>query len=254
MAQEIKRRFKGSDDDFLLNAQTLCTILGDDLADFTARFPYADAAWKDELQADIDAAEAQPSDFFRMGDKMIVTDEIKTLLITVKIAFKNLNTYAGLAFAKDDVNSYVQGKDLWREGKNKTLRIANALALANTYAENADIKPALLNKGYTQVDIDELATLSTTLFALIKAQSNTVKTRQVGTQSRILQLNAIYKKLQEIGKMVKVIWAADATKTDQYHKLIYKKKVFTTITVSVLDSETEKPLVDAVVNIPAFPK
>ncbi len=216
MATELQRTFKLADDVMLERGQVFHDQLNGELADFTARFPWLDAAWLTAFQADITAADAFPKDESVILDLKVLTGDVTAAMQQGFAALQTLGAYGKLAWPNDVARQRVFGQDTWRDAYNNTLKLQEALELAHTKADSASYKPDLLAKGYTQVEIDQLNTLATDLQTKNGLQEALKVGRHVTKHDRIALLNVVWEHMKTINTCASVVWAADAERMDQY--------------------------------------
>ncbi len=216
MATEILRTFKLTDDEMLERAQVFHDQLNGELADFTARFPWLDAAWLTAFQADITAADAFPKDESVTLDIKVLTGDVTASMQQGIAALQALGGYAKLAYPTDAARQRVFGQQYWSKAYNSTLKLQEALELAHAKANSAPYNSDLQAKGYMQVDIDQLDTLATDLQTKNGLQEALKVGRHVTKHDRIALLNVVWGHMQTINTCAKVVWAADAERQSQY--------------------------------------
>ncbi len=216
MAEKIERKYIGSDDSMLERAEVFHDRLSIELVDFTARFPWLDAAWLTAFQNDIDAADAFPKDDSVILDIKVLTGDVTGAMRQGYAGLQSLGGYAKLAWPTDVARQRVFGQQHWTKAYNNTLKLQEALELAHEKADSASYKPELLAKGYTQAEIDLLATLSDEIKLKNRLQEAAKAGRAVSAHDRIAMLNVVWEHMLTINTCAKVVWAADAERQDQY--------------------------------------
>ena len=216
MAKTIKRTFKLSDDVMLERAGVFHGALESELANFTSRFPWMDAAWLDAFKNAIDVADAFPKDESLRLDIKVLTSDVRTAMRQGFAALQALAGYARLAWPDDRARQRGFGQDGWRKAKANTLRMQESLHLAHDTANSAELKPALLNKGYQQADIDALSTLSEQIRLNNGQQESAKQDRKVMLHDRISLVNTVWAQMQTISTCASIVWAADAARMARY--------------------------------------
>ena len=216
MAKEILRTYKLPDDSMLDRAQVFHDQLNGELATFTARFPWLDAAWLAAFQADMTAADAFPKDESVILDLKVLTGDVTAAMQQGLAALQTLGGYAKLAWPDDIARQRVFGQQYWRYAYSNTLKLQEALELAHAKADNANYKPDLLAKGYTQAEIDQLDALATDLQTKNGLQEAMKMGRHVTKHDRIALLNVVWEHMRTINVCASVVWAADAERMNQY--------------------------------------
>ncbi|MCX6351220.1 MAG: hypothetical protein NTX03_05095, partial [Bacteroidetes bacterium] len=251
---DITRKYTMPNSSLHTLGQTMIDNLRLQLPDFTPRFAWIDTAYVDAFQAKLDVMLAIPLDMGMVDDIKVITGDIKTKLQTGNFALRQLNRYAKSAFAKDDVRRNVQGKDSWKNVQHDAPLMFRALQQAFDYAKEDPIKAALIAKGYTQADIDELETIANAINALINTLDTAKKQRQITTQQRIVGNNEFYEIMQTVSNCAKAVWMQDAARLKQYNLMPVRTKLPTIILATVTNATTGKPLKDAIITIEELPK
>ncbi len=216
MAQEIERVFGLPDDEMLERAQVFHDRLTPELAGFTARFPWLDATWLTAFQNDITAADQFPKDESVTLDIKILTGDVNSAMQQGYAALQALGGYAKLAYPTDISRQRGFGQQYWRDAYSNTLKLQEALELAYAKADSAELKPALLAKGYTQTDIDQLETLATELQTKNGLQEAAKIGRKVSRHDRVSLLNVVWDHMRTVNICASVVWASDAARMEQY--------------------------------------
>ncbi len=216
MAQEIERVFGLPDDEMLERAQVFHDRLSPELASFTARFPWLDATWLTAFQNDITAADQFPKDESVTLDIKILTGDVNSAMQQGYAALQALGGYAKLAYPTDISRQRGFGQQYWRDAYSNTLKLQEALELAYAKADDATLKPALLAKGYTQADIDQLETLAMELQTKNGLQEAAKIGRKVSRHDRVSLLNVVWDHMRTVNICASVVWAADAARMEQY--------------------------------------
>lgn len=216
MTKKIERKFSGGDDSMLERAELFQDQVTAEVADFTARFPWLDAAWLTAFQADIDAADAFPKDDSVVFDIKVLTGDVTAAMKQSYAALQALGGYAKLAWPTDLARQRVFGQQNWKKAYSSTLKLNEALELAHEKAEVASYKADLLAKGYTQAEIDMLETLADELQLKNRLQEAAKAGRKVSVHDRVVLLNTVWGHMQTINICASVVWANDAERMGQY--------------------------------------
>ncbi|MCX6352425.1 MAG: hypothetical protein NTX03_11270 [Bacteroidetes bacterium] len=252
--QEIKRSYTGQDSVLHTTAQTMVNSLRSELGVFTSRFSWMDASYADAFQAKLTACRNFPTDDGMATDLKVLSGDLKKGVVQSYKALQNLNGYAKIAFLADDVRRSVQGKEDWRKAQQDAVLMYRALQQAYEYANTDPIKTALIAKGYTQIEIDALETLSETINDLNNAQDAAKKNRQIATQQRIQLNNELYGIMQIVNTSAKVVWQGNAAQIGLFKLYTAPTKLPTIILATVTNAATGKPLKDATISIEELPK
>lgn len=249
MALEIQRQFNMTDDEMLERAQLFHDILNTELATFTARFPWLDAAWLSAFNNDINAADLYPKDESIILDQKVLTGDVGTSMNRGFSALQELAVYAKLAYANDPARQRVFGQDYWAKARNNTLKLQEALELAYAKADNADYKADLLAKGYTQAEIDALNSMANELQLKNGLQESAKSGRKVNRHDRVVLHNIVWGDMGTVNTTAQVVWKDDADRLEQYQ--MYPPTggaADTTVRIEVTGSDTN-PLPDVTVTL-----
>jgi hypothetical protein len=217
MAKTIKRACKLSDDVMLERATVFYSALESELPDFTLRFPWMDAAWLDGFKNAIDVADAFPKDESLKLDIKVMTSDVRSAMQQGFAALQALAGYARLAWPNDLARQRGFGQDGWKKAYANSLKMQESLILAFDTANSAEMKPALLDKGYQQADIDALATLSELIQLNNGKQESTKQDRKVMLRDRITLVNTVWAQMQTISTCASIVWAGDAARMTRYN-------------------------------------
>ena len=216
MAVEIQRIFNMGDDEMLERAQLFHDILADELAAFTGRFPWLDAAWLSALENDIRTADQYPKDESIVLDQKVLTGDVGTAMNRGYALLQDLGMYAKLAYPNDPARQRVFGQDFWAKARNSTLKLQEALELAYNKAQVADYNAALLAKGYTQAEIDALISIANELQLKNGLQEAAKSGRKVNRHDRVQLHNLVWGHMGTINTCAQVVWKNDADRLEQY--------------------------------------
>ena len=216
MPKSIRRVYNFSDDKMLERAEVFADALTPELADFTARFPWLDGVWLTAFQSDVDAADAFPKDESTILDIKVLTGDVGSAMQQGHGGLQTLGAYAKLAWPKDLARQRVFGQDRWSDAYYNTLKLQEALELAHAKANNTAYQTPLIDKGYTQPEIDELETLSDEIKLKNRLQEAAKSGRKVSVHDRVALLNVVWHHMQTISTCADVVWASDAERLAQY--------------------------------------
>jgi hypothetical protein len=216
MAEKPVRKYKLADDAMLERAQTFHDRLEGELVIFGPRFPWLDAAWLAAFQTDILTADRYPSDENVILDQHLLTGDVRSALQQGHAALVTLGLYAKLAFPKDLARQRAFGQQHWTAARFSTLKLNEALGVAHAKAADIEFKDDLLNKGYTEFEIDTLEDLSEELQLKNRLQESAKLGRQVNSHDRVALHNVVWQHMQTIAVCAKVVWLSDAERRAQY--------------------------------------
>jgi hypothetical protein len=248
MAEKIDRLYSMEDEVMLKRAQVQQANLATDAALFLAKFPWLDAAYITGYLANINTADAFPEDFTVMQDLTVLTDDVNASMTEGKNALKTLFLYAGLTYPDNKTKQRVFGQDKMEKARTDQEKMENLLEHANTMANKEPYKTDLIAKGYTQVQIDGLLTISDNINAKNLLQESAKSSRPVTTQDRVNVFNAVYDRMRTVATCAEVVFFGDAAKITQYRAYPPSAPDATTATVEV-HNESDAPVEGLTVNI-----
>jgi hypothetical protein len=142
---------------------------------------------------------------------------VETSMAEGSSALTILNKYAIITFPDSVAKQRAFGQDKWDEAKGDQQKIRKALLVANNIADQAPFKAALLAKGYTQAEIDALATIANNIDLKDILQEGAKTGRPVTTEERLRVLNVVWERDQTLRNCADVVYADDYAKRSIYH-------------------------------------
>jgi len=244
-AKTITRLYRMEDELMLTRAQTMHDNLAADLAAFTAKFPWLDATYVLSFQTDITTALSYLPDAASVNQIKVLTEDVNASVAEGMKALDTLDIYARVAYPNAPAKQRVFGQDNWDKARNDQEKMSKALKLANSFADTAPYKAALIAKGMVQADIDVLLTIAGNIDLKNKLQEFAISGRPVTTEDRIQVHNIVWVREQTISTCSELVFREDAAKRAQY--LLYPQ----TTEPSGIDIVREAELVGPMpVNIP----
>jgi len=216
-AMDLKKLFSMGYDAVVERGQLLKDTVALEVASFSVKFPWLDAAWLILFQNDIDAADNFPKDDTVVGDQKVKTGDLKAEEALGAAALDLLGIYAKLAWPSDKSRQMVFGQQNWTEAKRNTLKLKEALQRAYKYANDDDYKGPLTAKGMQQGDIDQLQTIANDIETKNNTQELAKGTRPVSTRDRTVLHNAVWTRMETVNTCAQLVWAADDTRRSQYN-------------------------------------
>ena len=256
MADEMKRKYTMQDELLTQRAGTQRDNLNDDLALFTAKFPWLDAAFVTSYSTDIDTAIQFPRDNSVVMDIMVLTDDLKASMTEGVNALDILFNYAKIAYFDNKVKERVFGQDQMGKARNDQEKMTRLLRHANGFADKDPYKTDLQTKGYTQMETDNLVAFSGNIETKNGIQEQAKTERPVTTQGRINVHNIVYDRMLLVSVCAKVVFQGDAARIEQYQ--VYPSAggsgTATTIAnVTITEPGTDLPRVGYTVRITGSP-
>lgn len=215
-SKPIIRLYSMPDENMTTRAQTKHDLLVDDLADFTAKFPFIDMVWVNSYQSDITTAINYQSDTVQVNLIKVLTEDVQTSVAEGMKALDTLDIYAKLAFPDSPAKQRVFGQDNWDKARNDQQKMVKALKSAHTFADEAAYKTALTGKGYTLPEIAALLTIADNINTKDALQEKAKAGRPVVTEDRIDVHNIVWGRDQTLKTMAELVYRDNAAKLDQY--------------------------------------
>lgn len=216
MANEVKRLYTMEDELMLERAGTRHINLTADLALFTAKFPWINPAYIASYGTDIATADAFPLDNTVMSDVKVLSADVNSTVEEGRGALQSLFRYAEFAYPTDTARQRVFGQDQYDKARKDSGKMENLLEHANGMADKVPYKAALLGKGYTQAQIDNLLIISDNINTKNLLQEAAKSSRPVTSQDRIKVYNIVWRRDQDISTAAQEVFAGNAAKIEQY--------------------------------------
>jgi hypothetical protein len=248
MPEEIIRNYTMEDEGMLVRAEIIHDQLVTDLAAFTAKFPFIDAAYAAAIQASIDAANALPLDNQVVSNLKVLTEDVNAQVLLGRRALSNLGIYAKLTYPNDEARQRVFGQNQWAEAYSDQEKMMNALEHAHALVIAAPYAADLTTKGFVAADAANLLSIANEIRTKNQLQENAKASRPVTTQDRIVQYNSVWDQIKEVNLASRVVFADNAAKLDSY--LLYPgSSPNTTVNITVNNAATGDALANASVQI-----
>ncbi len=249
MPEEIIRLYSMQDEELQTRAQSQKSFLQADLAQFTPLFPWITGAYLTSYQSDIDTAVAFPLDNTVMTDIKVLTSDVNASVTEGKAALDLLFKYSEIAYPGDKVRQRVFGQDMMERARQDQEKMAHLLDHANSFADKAPYKADLLAKGYTQVQVDALATIAGNIRSKNTLQENAIAERPVSRQDRITVHNTVFDRMRTVYTCAQVVFASDAARQQQYRVYPSSGPSMVSVEILVQRTGTGEPLPGITVNI-----
>jgi hypothetical protein len=246
--QEIIRKYRHKDEEMLVKAEVMATLLAADMALFTAKFPFINPTFLTSFNGSIDTANAFQLDEAIVSNIKVLTSDVNNKVLEGHEALRVLGIYAELAFMNDAARQGAFGQNTWAAAKSDQEKMMNALEAANRKASEEDYHDALLAKGYSDAEIDNLLTIANALRNLNLLQESAITERPVTTQDRVILYNSVWDEMKILNIASKVVFAGNPAKLEQY--MLYPNSTNpTTIRIAVKEKDSSAPLANAIVEL-----
>ena len=213
-AEEVTRIYSGSDADMLQVSRVMQGLFTEDKTAFTE----FDTAFADPFAGNwmqqIETASNFSQDTIALGEQTELTKIVAEKMEECKKFFQSMKYFVEKAFpGKKEIWAQFGYSDYEyaRRGETKMVQFLGVLSkTALTY------KDQLIEAGFTQEKIDQIAVLQSDLTQADYNQEIAKKGRPALTQERITNLNHCYGYMQKVSKAGKIIFDDDFVKYNQY--------------------------------------
>jgi len=245
---DIIRKYRHKDEEMLVKAEVMANLLEADMALFTAKFPFINAAFLTSFKGSIDSANAFQLDEAIVSNIKVLTSDVNNKVLEGHEALRVLGIYAELAFMNDSARQNSFGQANWPAAKSDQEKMMNALEAAFTKASEFEYHDALLAKGYSEAEINNLYTLSTAIRSLNLLQESAITDRPVTTQDRVILYNSVWDEMKILNITSKVVFAGNPAKLEQY--MLYPNSTNpTTVRIAVKEKDSAAPLANAIIEL-----
>lgn len=218
------RHYTLPDSEMLLHSRVKHDFVQDELALFTAKFPWLDQAWLDDWETETEAVNGANDDGSYVAGVGVLTEDVTIELSTCDQLLRELFIYTKLAYAGDKKTQRLFGKDTLQAARSNRKKMFDLLKLAHSLANEEPYKTNLLNKGYTQPKIDALLTSAESLSDKKTIQGNQSGKRATTTAERIKNLNKVWERDRTIKAAAQVVHPDNFAKQKIYQLYPSKTK------------------------------
>lgn len=208
---EVKRLFTKTDEEMLQQADVQLALFNENKPKFVERFtPLADpfaTEWGNAITA---AREILP-DFVSVAGQSSATDALETLMEQGRNAFQALVLYVQLAYPGNAAVLRLIGQPQYDAARKSQLKLPVLLQSAYNQASKPEYKTDLKAKGMKETEIESLKTIGDSILAQNVTQEKSKKDRSLGSNERILAMNAVWEKMALVSQCAKLVFQDDAT-------------------------------------------
>ena len=246
--QEIIRKYRHKDEEMLVKAEVMANLLSADMALFTAKFPFVNPSFLTSFNGSIDSANAFQLDEAIVSNISVLTSDVNNKVLEGHEALRVLGVYAEVAFLNDAARQGAFGQNTWAAAKVDQEKMMNALEAANAKANEDGYHDALIAKGYTDAEIENLNTIAAAIRSLNLLQESAIMERPVTTQDRVVLYNSVWDQMKILNITSKVVFAGNPAKLEQY--MLYPNSTNpTTLRISVKEKDSAEPLANAIIEL-----
>ena len=205
MKNKEKRKFSMTDSVMLMRLKVALINIKTDHNLFLEKFPWLDDACLLTIQNDIKAAGGYKSDFTVVTENKIKGNKQPQMKVAKKY-LDDLFKFVAVIYSSDRKKLRMFGKNKMAIARNNIPEMITLLKHAHACASDNPYKNDLLNRGYTQAEIDNLQTVAATLSNQHSQHDTGQTNRPVSTTERIALLNTAFEHLTTINKCARVVF------------------------------------------------
>lgn len=214
MKKQVVRKYGIPDEVMLSRTEIAVLNVKKEHALFLEKFPWLTAEYLTGIEEEIKDLKKLKSDFTIITEKKLT--ERKSLMKEGRKNLKTLFGFAPLIYPDDKKKQRIFGQDRMAKARNNIPGMCSLLEYAHSVATKNPHKNKLLNRGFTEEEMDNLLTLSTNLSDKIKEHDLAGTERPVITSERITQLNSIFSHLWTISICAQAVFSRNPEKIKQY--------------------------------------
>lgn len=245
---DVIRKYRYKDEEMLVKAEVMASLLSEDLNLFTAKFPFINPTFLTSFSGSINSANAFALDDAIVSNIKVLTSDVNNKVLEGHEALRVLGIYAELTWANDAARQGAFGQNTWAAAKSDQEKMMNALEAAHAKASEDDYHNPLLETGYTDAEIENLLTIAESIRSLNLLQESAITERPVTTQDRVQLYNSVWAEMRILNIASKVVFTGNVAKLEQY--MLYPNSTNpSTIRIAVKDKDSAAPLANAIVSL-----
>ena len=254
MADEINKIYAGLTDELMIEgAQTMVDLYRVDVDRFTAFDGSLKEAYADEVDAKIVLAVDIESDETVVNEISELTEAVATAWDACKNHFQDAKYFIEKAFPGNSSRHKVFGFADYE----KMSRTQSAVKFfMDQFSDSAiKYKTELIAAGYTQANIDLIATLATAFDTANRAQEVAKKNRLETTQNRSKAMNEVWRAVKVINVASKSVFRNNYAKLQQYlmpAAASNEAPEALSLTGTIISTVTNLPVAGAAVALPSL--
>ncbi len=210
--KNIVREYSMEDELMTTRAAVKKAFLLDNFADFQVKFPFVNLGYVTSYGTDINTALNFQTDTEQVDLIKVLTEDVEASVDEGADALNTLDNYAKITYKDSPAKQRVFGQDKWEKARNDQEKMSTALKVANKFANEDPYKTALIAKGYTQTQIDNLLTIADNIDTKNLLQETAKAGRPVVTDDRIRVHNIVWQRDQDLKIMAEEVYPSDPAK------------------------------------------
>ncbi|MCX6156244.1 MAG: hypothetical protein NT007_19000 [Candidatus Kapabacteria bacterium] len=212
----ITKKFSKTYDECLTQAYLFQSELVVDQTLFTAASPAFAAPFAANFLADIEAADAIPTNENDLNSQSVFTAEVEEQMDLARAHYQKLLLYIGIAWPGSDVKLKAFGNNLYEKARKSPPKMANLLQSSYLDANSTTYKADLIAAGFLQTDITLLDTLSSDLTNKINAQQDFMRHTFTRSEERAVAFNKVWDTMVKISNSSKLNFKDSPAKIEFY--------------------------------------
>jgi hypothetical protein len=215
MKNRVKRKYKMTDSVMLRRLEVALLNLKEEHSLFLEKFPWLDDAYLLTIQNDINAAAGYKSDVTVIAGNKVKGNK-KPVMKEAVNNLRKLFKFVDITYSSNRKMLRLFGQSRMAIARNNISKMVKLLEHAHATANKIPYKNDLLNRGYTQAEIDNLKTVAANLSNRQSKHHSAQTTRPVSTVDRITLLNIAFEHLWTINKCARVVFMKNPAKIKLY--------------------------------------
>ena len=213
---EHKRKYSKADLVMMAQARLFYTALQENIADFSAKYPFIDAAFLTAFMAKIVAAEDFVTNAENQDDTHVETTTLDLDMENSRNMVQDLFSYVELAFKGNSTIQNEFGIKGYKKVFDNALKFPQFLERAHEKAAIPAYATALLAKGWTAANQTAFQTLITKLKTDSNKQYKDIKDRRKFTQDRVDEYNFVWDDMDTISICSKKVYYDNYAMTQKF--------------------------------------
>ena len=209
---EVLRNFSKPDDEMLQQSDVLLGSFQDNKSLFIGPFPQFADPFASEWAAATANARLSIPDYVSVTDQSSETVELEALMDKGRSLFQTVILYVQLAFPNDPIKLKLFGQSEYNSARTSHLKLPVLLRTMFAQASKPEYKKALMDKGLTELQINSLETMATSIVNQNVVQEKAKNERSLAASDRITAMNAVWEKMSLVCMCAKMVFQDDAAR------------------------------------------
>lgn len=175
-------------------------------------FPQFADPFASEWAATTATARLSLPDYVSVTDQTSETDALEALMDEGRSLFQTVILYGQLAFPNDPGKLKLFGQSQYNSARASHLKLPVLLRTMFAQVSKPEYKKALMDKGLTESQINNLETLAASIVIQDVAQEKAKNERSLSASDRIAAMNAVWEKMSLVCMCAKMVFQNDAAR------------------------------------------